>query len=128
MGRYMEFKEAAKEYSFKGISNEKYVGFLKDAPQEYKDFLMEMGFGAVSDGYFMFYSGLIEADEIYDAKENPEIKNILLFGDKFSGDAMGFLTNEEWAIVEIWHEDLYICRRVEANFYEIVRKAFAMEL
>ena len=41
---------------------------------------------------------------------------------------MGFLTNEEWAIVEIWHEDLYICRRVEANFYEIVRKAFAMEL
>ena len=34
MGRYMEFKEAAKEYSFKRISNEKYVGLLKDAPQE----------------------------------------------------------------------------------------------
>ena len=89
---------------------------------------MEVGFGSVPDGYFMFYGGLIEADEIYDATDNPEIKKVLLFGDNFSGDAVGFLPTENWSIVEIWNEDLSIIPRAEATFMEFVRKVFAKDM
>lgn len=122
-------KDAAKVYGFKKISKHNFNEVnMKNAPTDYKDFLIEIGFGAVSDSYFMFYSGLIEAEEMFDASEVPEIQQILLFGDNFSGDAMGFLPNEDWAIVEIWHEDLYIWKREEATFSDVVRKVFAKEL
>lgn len=130
MGRYKEVNAEAKKYGFNKIAKQKVIenSLLKDAPQDYKDFLLEVGFGSVSDSYFMFYSGLIEADEIYDASGNPVIKQILLFGDNFSGDAMGFLPHKNWAIVEIWHEDLYIWDREETSFYNVVKKAFAKNL
>lgn len=130
MGRYKEVNAEAKKYGFNKIAKQKVIenSLLKDAPQDYKDFLLEVGFGAVSDSYFMFYSGLIEAEEIYDTSESPEIKKILLFGDNFSGDAMGFLPHKNWAIVEIWHEDLYIWDREETSFYDVVKKAFAKNL
>ncbi|WP_225216136.1 hypothetical protein [Psychrobacillus faecigallinarum] len=89
---------------------------------------MEVGFGSVADGYFMFYGGLIEAEEIYDVANNPEIKKVLLFGDNFSGDAIGFLPTENWSIVEIWHEDLTIFPREEKTFLEFARKVFAKEI
>ena len=99
MGRYKEVNAEAKKFGFNKIAKQKVVEnlLLKAAPQDYKDFLEEVGFGAVPDGYFMFYSGLIKAEEIYDASVNPEIKHILLFGDNFTGDAMGFLPHEDWA-------------------------------
>lgn len=97
-------------------------------PQDYIDFLTEVGYGSVFDRYFMFYGGLIEAEEIYDAVANPEIKNVLLFGDNFSGDAIGFLSAENWSIVEIWHEDLSIVPREEKTFMEFVGKVFSKDL
>lgn len=101
---------------------------LDGIPQEYIDFLKEVGYGSVSDGYFMFYGGLIEADEIYNADDNPEIKNVLLFGDNFSGDAIGFQTTNNWSIVEIWHEDLSIVPRDEKSFKELAEIIFLKEL
>lgn len=59
---------------------------------------------------------------------NPEIKKVLLFGDNFSGDAIGFLPTENWSIVEIWHEDLTIFPREEKTFLEFARKVFAKEI
>ncbi|MGG3527710.1 SMI1/KNR4 family protein [Bacillus pseudomycoides] len=101
---------------------------LNGIPQDYIIFLKEVGYGSVSNAYFMFYGGLIEADEIYDADENPEIKTVLLFGDNFAGDAIGFQTTNSWEIVEIWHEDLSIVPRDETSFKELAQSIFSKEL
>ncbi|MEO4054722.1 SMI1/KNR4 family protein [Solibacillus sp. CAU 1738] len=134
MGSYKEILEkiaqASIENRFEKLSKSKVDEDLifGDIPQDYRDFLIEVGFGSVADGYFMFYEGLIEADEIYDAVVNPEIKKVLLFGDNFSGDATGFLPTENWSIVEIWHEDLSIVTREEETFFEFVRKVFLNDM
>ncbi|WP_338749562.1 SMI1/KNR4 family protein [Bacillus sp. FJAT-52991] len=134
MGRYADIlkkiNEAPSDYNFQKMSKSKAEKELAsiDIPQDYIDFLTEVGFGSVFDGYFMFYGGLIEADEIYDDVDYPEIKNVLLFGDNFSGDAMGFLPAENWSIVEIWHEDLSIVPREEKTFMEFVSKVFSKKL
>ncbi|PEY32232.1 SMI1/KNR4 family protein [Bacillus cereus] len=101
---------------------------LDGVPQDYIIFLKEIGYGSVFDSYFMFYGGLIETDEIYDADDNPELKNVLLFGDNFAGDAIGFHTTNNWGIVEIWHEDLSIVPRKEKSFTELVQNIFSKEL
>lgn len=125
-----EITQSSINHGFRKLSKSKVNENLiyGDIPQDYRDFLMEVGFGSVADGYFMFYGGLIEAEEIYDVANNPEIKKVLLFGDNFSGDAIGFLPTENWSIVEIWHEDLTIFPREEKNFLEFARKVFAKEI
>ena len=71
-------------------------------PIDYIGFLQEIGFGDISnDGYFMFYSGLIPANDIYGEENIDELRNILLLGDDFSGYCVGFMTNEDWALVEV---------------------------
>lgn len=102
---------------------------VEGIPADYIDFLREVGCGAVNGNYFNFYGGLVEVDEIlgdlYDDDSHPELKNILLFGDNFSGDAMGFLTTDNWSIVEIWHDDdLSINPIEEKTFEEFVNAMF----
>jgi SMI1-KNR4 cell-wall len=102
---------------------------VEGIPADYIDFLREVGYGAVNGNYFNFYSGLVEVDEIlgdlYDKDSHPELENILLFGDNFSGDAMGFLIADNWSIVEIWHDDnLSINPREEKTFEEFVNGMF----
>ncbi|WP_246017722.1 SMI1/KNR4 family protein [Mesobacillus subterraneus] len=101
---------------------------IGEIPIDYIDFLREVGFGSISEGYFMFYEGLIPAEEIFDTDINSEIKNIFLFGDNFSGDATGFFRTNNWAIVDIWHEDLSIIPREERTFVEFVNKIISNEL
>ncbi|WP_046173469.1 hypothetical protein [Domibacillus indicus] len=97
-------------------------------PQDYLDFLEEVGYGSVGDGCFMFYGGLLEAEELFDTEENPELDGVLLLGDNFSGDAVGFLAEGEWPLVEVWHEDLTIFPREEKTFAEFARNVFAKKL
>ncbi|MFB7813431.1 SMI1/KNR4 family protein [Paenibacillus chitinolyticus] len=102
---------------------------VEGIPKEYIDFLREVGYGTVNGTYFNFYSGLVEVDEIlghlFDEDSHPELKDVLLFGDNFSGDAVGFLTTDNWAIVEIWHDDdLSINPTEEKTFEEFVVTMF----
>lgn len=117
-------------YKFSSVSatvlNE--TGALGGIPQDYLDFLKEVGYGSVGDGYFMLYGGLIEAEELYDIEGNPVLRKVLLLGDNFSGDAVGFLTTDHWSIVEVWHEDLSIVPRDEKTFTEFVRKVFSKDI
>lgn len=102
---------------------------IEGVPVDYIDFLREVGYGTVNGTCFNFYSGLVEVDEImghlYDDESHSELKDILLFGDNFSGDAVGFLTTDNWAIVEIWHDDdLSINPIEEESFEEFVNNMF----
>jgi hypothetical protein len=132
MGRYSEILEKINNSSaeFEKLPKSKVENELSlgSVPQDYIDFLTEVGFGSISNGYFMFYEGLIAADNIYDSDVNPEIKNVFLFGDNFTGDAIGFLSTDNWSIVEIWHDNLSIVPREEKTFMELVNKIFLKEL
>ncbi len=95
---------------------------VEGVPEDYIDFLREVGYGTVNGTYFNFYGGLVEVDEIlghlYDEDSHPELKDILLFGDNFSGDAVGFLATDNWTIVEIWHDDNLSINPVEEQTFE----------
>ncbi|MGG3927133.1 SMI1/KNR4 family protein [Metabacillus fastidiosus] len=118
------------DYKFNKISEStrKQIVEFTDIPQDYTDFLKEVGYGSVGDSYFMFYEGLIEAEEIFDTEENEELNNVLLLGDNFSGDAVGFLITDNWSIIEVWHEDLSIVPREEKTFKQFVRNVFLKEM
>lgn len=118
------------DYKFSSVSAAilEEMAALVGIPQDYLSFLEEVGYGSVRDGYFMLYGGLIEAEELYNAEENPALHQVLLLGDNFSGDAVGFLTTGGWSIVEVWHEDLSIMPREEKTFAEFVRKVFSKDI
>ncbi|MGG3805769.1 SMI1/KNR4 family protein [Metabacillus fastidiosus] len=134
MGIYKDILEKVNKdpesYKFNKVSNptiEWLLGF-SDIRQDYIDFLKEVGYGCVGDIYLKFYGVLIEAAEIYATQENLELDNVLLLGGKLSGDSIGFLTTDDWSIVEVWNEDLSIISREEKTFKEFVRKVFAKDL
>ena len=122
--------ENPSDYKFSSVSATvlKEMAALGGIPQDYLDFLEEVGYGSMGDGYFMLYGGLIEAEELYNAEENPALHQVLLLGDNSSGDAVGFLTTDGWSIVEVWHEDLSIMPREEKTFAEFVRKVFSRDI
>ncbi|MFB6367899.1 SMI1/KNR4 family protein [Paenibacillus elgii] len=102
---------------------------VEGIPEDYIDFLREVGCGTVNNSCFNFYNGLVEVDEIlghlYDEDSHPELKDVLLFGDNFAGDAVGFLVTDDWSIVEIWHDDnLSINPCEEETFEEFVVSMF----
>lgn len=122
--------DAPTDYDFSTLTDSiiEEESMLNGVPQDYISFLKEVGYGFVSNSYFMFFGGLIEADEIYDVDDNPELKNVLLFGDNYAGDAIGFHKTNNWKIVEIWHEDLSIVPREEKNFKEVAQNIFWKKL
>jgi hypothetical protein len=76
------------------------VEMYPEAPKDYIDYLREVGYGDIGDGYYMIYSGLITPDSIFDAETAKELEELLLFGDDFSGYCGCFLTTEDWTLIE----------------------------
>lgn len=76
-------------------------------PQDYLDYMAEVGYGSFRESQFMIYSGLTTlratfGDGVLVAE--PGVR-FLGFGDNFGGDASGFLPDEKWVVAEWWHED-----------------------
>lgn len=99
-------------------------------PQDFVDFLKEIGQGTLADEFFQFFGCLVQADEFYDElireEDHEELKDVLLFGRICTGDAVGFLTTDEWSIVEIWHDDDLTLHPVEeATFEEYINHLFS---
>ncbi|MDG0871177.1 hypothetical protein L5D93_01000 [Paenibacillus thiaminolyticus] len=64
-------------------------------------------------------------DALYEEDEHTGLQYVLLFGDNSSGDEVGFLTTDNWALVEIWHDDnLSLHYREEQSFEAFVRRLF----
>ena len=76
-------------------------------PQDYVAYLAEVGAGAFRECQYVVYDGFIDPDEIFDAETAATFgKRVLCFGDNFSGDPAGFLPDEDWNVVELWHDSL----------------------
>ncbi|UAC49715.1 hypothetical protein K6959_07960 [Bacillus aquiflavi] len=89
---------------FTKLSNEEINKILFNDPTvlDYIQFSLEIGWGTIGEMHDAIYSGLIETDDIYDPSTAKEQKNIVLFGDDFSGYCGGFM-KDEWKLVEIDH-------------------------
>jgi len=78
-------------------------------PDDYIDYLAEVGCGAFRECQYAVYSGFIEPSDIFDAEGVGSLgKRVLCFGDNFTGDPGGFLPDEGWRVVEILHESMEI--------------------
>jgi hypothetical protein len=106
----------------------KLKGKHPDVPEEFIAYLREVGAGAFRECQFTVYGFLGTPDEILGKgvlQRKDETIPVLCFGDNFSGDLSGFLPDESWAVVELWHDDgsLY---RVEKSFGEYIREQMQM--
>jgi len=70
-------------------------------PGHYLDFLREIGWGRLGQMNFMFYSGPVEADEIFDPTTAKALSHILFLGDNFAGWELGFDTSDQWRLVGV---------------------------
>lgn len=99
-------------------------------PTEYLEYLRQIGWGAnIRECQFKVYAEpMLAADFIgEDAAEcyGPERGRVLCFGDNYSGDFSGFLPSENWAVVELWHDDGTLWR-TKKTFGEYIRECMLM--
>ena len=92
-------------------------------PADYVDYMQQIGWGGIGNSFYMIYSGLMEADEIYGAEVSKDLSNTIFFGDDFSGYCAGFDMGSGFAVVEI---DPIDRRRIDAgrSFEEFIKSVF----
>ena len=101
-----------KNGSFKGLeapqnTTEKLGAIEKSQlPEDYKDFIEQIGFGEVGDGWFMLYSGVVLADEIF-GEQLEELKELCFFGDDMQG-IHAAINRSNNTIVEVDSSDMSI--------------------
>lgn len=99
-----------------------------EVPEEFLAYLREIGGGAFRECQFAVYGFLGTPDEILGKgvllRKDASIP-VLCFGDNFSGDLSGFLPEEDWAVVELWHDDGTLWR-VKKPFGTYIREQMLM--
>lgn len=108
MGRYDEIIYILNEKNllsrFSKLSDQEVNAEIEenpDMPDDYIEFLKCVGYGDIGDDNYMIYSGLVTPEDIFDEITSKTLKNILLFGDDFNGYCAGFLTTDNWRLVEV---------------------------
>lgn len=107
----LERPEPAKIASYKA----EYVGL----PNDYVEFLEEIGTGDIGDGGYFFYSKPKYVDEIYRDRDVSVIGKIVLFGDDRSGFFAGFDPDDAWCVVELNSANMEVTRAA-SSFHEFV--------
>lgn len=85
-------------------------------PEDYLDFLQEMGWGDIGDGLYKLYSGLVDSESIYGEDLEDHLKEVLLFGDDYTGINSGFIPAKNWILVEV--EPLHRTIKVQNMTFE----------
>ena len=97
-------------------------------PDAFVAYLCEVGAGAFRECQFTVYGFLGTPDDILGKgvlrRKDASIP-VWCFGDNFSGDLSGFLPEEDWAVVELWHDDGTLWR-VKKSFGEYIRGRMLM--
>jgi hypothetical protein len=97
-------------------------------PDDFLDYLREVGAGNFRECQFKVYGSLGTPDEILGKGVfdwlDPEIR-VLCFGDNFGGDMSGFLPDRKWAVVELWHDSGTVYR-LRKSFGKYIREQMLM--
>lgn len=88
-------------------------------PEDYLAYLGVIGPGSILSCSYAIYDGPIEPDEIFGFHDDSWPKDLIAFGDNFSGDLGIFLPSSNWAVAELWHDDLAIVK-TEVSFLGFV--------
>jgi hypothetical protein len=76
----------------------------RSLPSDYPEFLDLVGWGEVGRMQYMFYSGPILPDEIFDPESVSALVDVFLIGDNFAGDPVGYaFRDNQWHLVEVDH-------------------------
>lgn len=68
-------------------------------PDHYLAFLRQIGWGSLGPGDFMIYSGLVASKDVIGFV--PELADVWLIGDDYSGWCLGFDSNDNWRMVSV---------------------------
>lgn len=72
-------------------------------PADYLEFLAGVGWGSL-DGRYMFYSGPLDPDEVFEAETASGLVDVILIGDNYSGDILGYAFRAgSWFLTELDH-------------------------
>ncbi|WP_309397562.1 SMI1/KNR4 family protein [Cerasicoccus maritimus] len=75
-------------------------GEHQGVPEDYLDFIGEIGSGDIYDGGYKIYDGLVKPSSIYDEDTAEDLEGVLFFGDDYQGYCVGFDVNDDWKVVE----------------------------
>ncbi len=92
-------------------------------PEEYLEYLSEIGAGSFGNEFCTIWGDLCELDEFYDESLLEFLdfeERVLQFGCDPSGKALVFLIDENWKVGEIWDDDLGNVERTGKTFYEYI--------
>lgn len=97
-------------------------------PDEYLEYLSEIGSGSFGREFYTIFGDLCELDEFYDESLLEFLdfeERVLQFGCDRSNKALVFLIDEDWKVGEIWDEDLGSIDRTGKAFYEYICEIIA---
>lgn len=100
---------------------------FSDIPQDYLDYLMEIGSGCFRECQFKVLGELFDLSDL-GLDNHFEVKEgVIFFGDNFSGDLAGFdFDKKNGLVIEFWHEDGSIYE-TNKTFKEYIREQMLMD-
>jgi hypothetical protein len=108
MNRYGDLLSALRKTDlideFQLVTADQLASLRKDfsgIPEDYVDFLGEIGWGTFGDGLFGIYEGPISPEDIYDPITAARFRTLWLIGDDYSGYNIAFDAMRAWSIVGI---------------------------
>nr|WP_275298950.1 hypothetical protein [Clostridium sp. YIM B02500] len=92
-------------------------------PEDYLEYLSEIGAGSLGNEFCTIFGDLCELDEFYDESLLEFLnfeERVLQFGCDHSNKALVFLVDDNWKVGEIWDDDLGTIERTGKTFYEYI--------
>ena len=130
MGRYDDVLEFLGKYESTFDSTNQHTTMPSDMvrqireahpslPNDYLDFLAEVGWGSFREGQYKVFEGLKDSNDLFDTETVESFgQRVLWFGENASGDISGYLPDDDWRTVEVWRDskDLYETRKTFGVF------------
>ncbi|MBX9692213.1 MAG: SMI1/KNR4 family protein [Cyanobacteria bacterium] len=94
----------------------------RGVPDDYLQFLQQIGSGRIGECRFMFYAALTEPGDIYDSETASELSDILIVGDDFAGYCLAYSPKEDWRLGWINQSGEY--EPIGGNFLDFIEEWF----
>ena len=95
-------------------------------PSDYFDYLEEIGAGTFRECQFMVYPFLGTLEDFSCEHLFSSSINVRIFGDNFSGDFSAFNVDNNYSVVELWHDarEMY---ETDLSFKDYIEKCALMD-
>jgi|GEM_PF-6531516 len=126
---FLKKVEKNDETNKRDIISEQEINQMKadfpEAPSDYFDYLEEIGAGTFRECQFMVYSFLGTLEDFSSEHLFSSSINVYIFGDNFSGDFSAFNVDNNYSVVELWH-DIGEMYETNLSFKDYIEKCALM--